>query len=242
MLERIGSRGKPPEPPTYSRRTVFVFVDDFDLATVAGLRYARSLRPTSLRAVHFVIDNVQADKLRQDWVRANTGIALDFVDCPDRRLASAAANLVSAEAVLPGVGVTAVLPRRSYAPIVGRLLHDRTADKMAVADEPDPARRGHDRAVRRPQPGARTSRAAGGPRAPDPPRRRSRPGRPPPAQTPPAAAAGGSADGQDLAGDAAALAGRARRGRAATADADAARPRPQYDRPAPPPASRRWAR
>jgi len=131
VLEGIGSRGKRPEPPTYSRRSVFVFVDDFDLATIAGLRYARSLRPTSLRAVHFVIDNVAADKLRQDWVRANTGIALDFVDCPDRRLATAACALVSAEAALPGVGVTAVLPRRSYAPIVGRLLHDRTADRMA---------------------------------------------------------------------------------------------------------------
>ncbi len=82
--------------------------------------------------MHFVIDNVQADKLRQDWLRANPGIPLDFVDCPDRRIAAAAAELVSAEAVLPGVGVTAVLPRRSYAPIVGRLLHDRTADKMAA--------------------------------------------------------------------------------------------------------------
>jgi amino acid transporter len=132
VLEGIGSRGKPPEPPTYSRRSVFVFIDDFDLATVAGLRYARSLRPTSLRAVHFVIDNVQADKLRQDWMRANPGIPLDFVDCPDRRLANAAASMVTAEAVLPGVGVTAILPRRSYAPIVGRLLHDRTADKMAA--------------------------------------------------------------------------------------------------------------
>src|SRR5262249_3595747 len=110
---------------------VFVFVDDFDLATIAGLRYARSLRPTTLQAVHFVIDNVQADRLRQDWVRANTGIVLDFVDCPDRRLASAAASLVNTEAALPGVGVTAVLPRRSYAPMLGRLLHDRTADKMA---------------------------------------------------------------------------------------------------------------
>ena len=131
VLESIGSRGKPPEPPTYSRRSVYVFIDDFDLATIAALRYARSLRPTSLRAVHFVIDNVQADKLRQDWLRANPGIPLDFVDAPDRRLATAAANLVYAEAALPGVGVTAIFPRRSYAPIVGRLLHDRTADRMA---------------------------------------------------------------------------------------------------------------
>jgi amino acid transporter len=131
VLENIESRGKPPEPPTYSRRTVFVFIDDYDLATIAALRYARSLRPTALRAVHFVIDNVQADMLRQEWVRANPGMPLDFVDCPDRRLAKAAADLVAADAVLPGVGVTAILPRRSYTPIVGRLLHDRTADKMA---------------------------------------------------------------------------------------------------------------
>jgi len=135
VLERIEARRKLAEPesapPTYSRRTVYVFVDAFDLATLAGLRYARSLRPTSLRAVHFVLDSTQAAKLRQDWLRANTGVALDLVDCPDRRLAKAAAEMVQAEALLPGVGVTAVLPRRSYTPLLGRLLHDRTADKIA---------------------------------------------------------------------------------------------------------------
>jgi hypothetical protein len=136
VLEHIsaGDRGpaKPTTPPTYSRRTVYVFVDEFDLATLAALRYARSLRPTSLRAVHFVIDSAQADRLREDWLRANTGVVLDLVDCPDRRLAKAAAELVQAEAQLPGVGVTAVMPRRSYTPLLGRLLHDRTADRMAA--------------------------------------------------------------------------------------------------------------
>jgi amino acid transporter len=134
VLEKIGSQRSvtgAPTAPSYSRRTVFVFVDDYDLATLAGLRYARSLRPTSMRAVHFVLDNVQAAKLRQDWVRGNTGVVLDLVDCPDRRLAKAAAEMVLAEANLPGVGVTAVLPRRSYTPLLGRLLHDRTADKIA---------------------------------------------------------------------------------------------------------------
>jgi amino acid permease-like protein len=135
VLEHISAGDTKPRlpatPPTYSRRTVYVFVDEFDLATLAGLRYARSLRPTSLRAVHFVIDSAQANRLRQDWVRADTGVVLDLVDCPDRRLAKAAAEMVQAEAQLPGVGVTAVLPRRSYAPLLGRLLHDRTADRIA---------------------------------------------------------------------------------------------------------------
>ena len=131
VLERIGERKRPPEPPNYPKRTVFVLVDSFDLATLAALRYARSLKPTTLRAVHFVIDTAVADQLREDWMRADRGVVLDFIDCPDRRLTRCAAELVSAEAALPGVHVTAVLPRRSYAPLLGRFLHDRTADKIA---------------------------------------------------------------------------------------------------------------
>jgi amino acid transporter len=132
VLERIGERKKPPEQPNYPRRTVFLLVDSFDLATLAAMRYARSLRPTTLRAVHFVIDTAEADVLREEWTRADRGIVLDFIDCPDRRLARAAAELVSAEAAHPGSHVTAVLPRRSYSPLLGRLLHDRTADKIAA--------------------------------------------------------------------------------------------------------------
>jgi amino acid transporter len=133
VLERIGGRPKPPDVPNYPRRTVFMLVDSFDLATLAALRYARSLRPTTLRAVHFVIDSVQADVLREEWTRGDRGVVLDFIDCPDRRLTRAATELVSAEAGQPGTHVTAVLPRRSYSPLLGRFLHDRTADKIAGA-------------------------------------------------------------------------------------------------------------
>jgi amino acid transporter len=132
VLERIGERKRPPEQPNYPRRTVYILVDSFDLATLAAIRYARSLRPTTLRAVHFVIDTAEADLLREEWTRADRDIVLDFIDCPDRRLARAAAELVSAEAAQPGTHVTAVLPRRSYSPLLGRLLHDRTADKIAA--------------------------------------------------------------------------------------------------------------
>jgi len=124
---------QPPPLPTYTRRTVYVFVDGFDLATLAGLRYARSLRPTSVRAVHFVIDGPHADKLREQWTAADRGIPLDFIDVPDRRLVQAAADLVSEEVEIPGTHVTVVLPRRSYSPLLGRLLHDRTADRIAGA-------------------------------------------------------------------------------------------------------------
>jgi amino acid transporter len=131
VLETV-SGAQPPPPPHYSRRVVFVFVDSFDLATLAALRYARSLRPTTISAVHFVIDNVRAERLREKWTRADRGVALDFIDCPDRRLAKAASDLVEREVEDPGTHVTVILPRRSYSPLLGRLLHDRTADKIAA--------------------------------------------------------------------------------------------------------------
>jgi len=131
VLETITGH-QPPPPARYARRTVFVFVDSFDLATLAALRYARSLRPTSIRAVHFVIDSVRADMLREKWARADRGVVLDLIDCPDRRLTRAAAELVEREAANTDTHVTVVLPRRSYSALLGRLLHDRTADKIAA--------------------------------------------------------------------------------------------------------------
>jgi hypothetical protein len=123
--------GKPPDPPNYPRRSVLILVDDFDLAAIAALRYARSLRPTALRAVHFVLDPQRADHLRRQWLRADRGIPLDLVECPDRRIERAAGEFVAREATPPGTYVTVVLPRRSTAPLLGRLLHDRTAKKIA---------------------------------------------------------------------------------------------------------------
>jgi hypothetical protein len=131
VLETVTGE-QPPPAPHYTRRVVFVLVDDFDLATLAALRYARSLRPTQIRAVHFVIDSVRAEKLRDKWMRADRGVALDFIDCPDRRLIKAAMDLAERETQDQGTHVTVVLPRRVYSALLGRLLHDRTADKIAA--------------------------------------------------------------------------------------------------------------
>lgn len=53
------------------------------------------------------------------------------MDCPHRRIDRAAGELAVKEACLPGSHVTVLLPRRSTRPLLGRLLHDRTADKIA---------------------------------------------------------------------------------------------------------------
>jgi amino acid transporter len=133
VLQRIEGRlasGQTRVQPNFTRRVVVVFVDDFDLATIAALRYARGLRPTSIRAVHFAIDSARVQQLQAAW-QPERGVPLEIVDCPDRNLTRAAAELVYADTQVPGTQVTAILPRRSYNPVISRLLHDRTADKIA---------------------------------------------------------------------------------------------------------------
>jgi hypothetical protein len=120
------------ETPHCGHRVVIVFVDDFEAHTIAALRYARSLRPTTLRAVHVVIDSQQARQLHAAWP-PDRGVPLELVDCPGRRLTRCAADLVRREAELPGAQVTVILPGCSFSPQLSRLLHGRTADKIAGA-------------------------------------------------------------------------------------------------------------
>jgi hypothetical protein len=85
--------------------------------------------------VHFVIDSAHAEAVQAAWSSqiGARDVPLYLVDCPDRRLARAALELAARESAAPGTEVTLLLPRRTYAPVLGRLLHDRTADDIARA-------------------------------------------------------------------------------------------------------------
>jgi hypothetical protein len=121
--------------PNYSRHQTVVLVDNVDLATLGAVRYARSKRSADLRAVHFVVDEAHADQLADDWCAQPllADVPLHLVDCPDRRLARAALELAVKATADPGTDLTLLLPRRTYSPVLGRLLHDRTADEIARA-------------------------------------------------------------------------------------------------------------
>jgi hypothetical protein len=119
--------------PNWGRHVVLVFVDRLDLATLRGLRYARRLRPTQIRAVHFIIDDARARYLLARWEQFRRGyIGLELFECRDRRLGRASLKLLSRTVSDGRTEATMLLPRRSYAPVVGRLLHDRTADHVAA--------------------------------------------------------------------------------------------------------------
>jgi hypothetical protein len=116
-----------------TRHDVTVLIDSFDLATIGAIRYARSLNPRNLSAVHFVIDDRRAEAISKEWAKnaACSDVPLELVDCPDRRLANAAVDYAVRATASPDVELTLLLPRRSYSKFLGWLLHDQTAESIA---------------------------------------------------------------------------------------------------------------
>jgi hypothetical protein len=116
-----------------ARHDVTVLVDSVDLATVGAVRYARSLNPHTLNAVHFVIDDRRADDIKKAWeaTPALSDVSLELIDCPDRRLANAALDYSIRATADGNHELTLLLPRRSYSRVLGKILHDQTAEQIA---------------------------------------------------------------------------------------------------------------
>jgi len=135
-LDLVAAAGATPlRMQNYPRHVVIVMVDRLDLAVIRALRYAGSLRPTDIRAVHLMIDTQLGDELQYDWISRGLGdrVPLDLVECPDRRLVRGASQVALNTVIQEHTEVTLLLPRRSFRRVSQRLLHDRTADRIAAA-------------------------------------------------------------------------------------------------------------
>ena len=117
-----------------ARHDVTVLVDNVDIATVGAIRYARSLKPRNLSAVHFVIDDRRAEAIQKAWAASDAldDVTLELIDCPDRRLANSALDYAIRMTEKPDLELTLLLPRRAYSGFLGRLLHDQTAEEIAA--------------------------------------------------------------------------------------------------------------
>ena len=122
------------EAPVLRRHVVLVLVDELDMAAARAIQYARTLNPDEVRAVHFLMDARHAEELQRQWTHLGLSrLPLEVIDTPDRRLTRAALE-VAADAAADGqTEVTILLPRRAYARIWDRVLHDQTADRIAGA-------------------------------------------------------------------------------------------------------------
>jgi amino acid transporter len=118
--------------PVRRRLVVMVFVDRLDVAVARAMQFGRALRPDELRAVHFVIDQEHAERLAADW-RAHglANLALELIDCPDRRLARSAVETVAHELSSGESEVCVLLPERMFNGVWHRILHDQTAESLA---------------------------------------------------------------------------------------------------------------
>ena len=116
-----------------TRHDVTVLIDRIDIATVGAIRYARSLKPRNINAVHFVIDDRRAEELSLGWKNnpAFSDISLELIDCPDRRLVNSVVDYAQSVTQAGDVELTLLLPRRAYSKFLGRLLHDQTAESIA---------------------------------------------------------------------------------------------------------------
>jgi len=117
-----------------ARHDVTIFIDSVDIATVGAVRYARSLKPHKIKAVHFVIDDRRAEDIQKAWAAsvALEDVQLELIDCPDRRIANSALDYAIRKTEKPDLELTILLPRRSYSRFLGRLLHDQTAEEIAA--------------------------------------------------------------------------------------------------------------
>jgi amino acid transporter len=107
-----------------------VLVDRPDRAALQAVRYALTLGADEVTAVHAAVDPEMQDELIARWMDLRIPIALDLVECWDRDVARSVERYV-VDIMGPRTEVTVVLPRRDFARVTQRLLHDRTSRGIA---------------------------------------------------------------------------------------------------------------
>jgi amino acid transporter len=111
---------------------VVVPVDRLDRAAFRAVRYALGLGATEVRAVHAAVDEDGQQQLMRRWMELGIPVELDVIECWDRNVARSLERYV-VDLMGRDSEVTVVMPRRDYARLRHRILHDRTRRKIARA-------------------------------------------------------------------------------------------------------------
>jgi amino acid transporter len=109
-----------------------VLVDKADRATMRAVRYALSLGADEVYAVHAAADHDVERRLIERWMELRMPIPLDVIECWDRNVPRSLEQYV-VDLMSHRYEVTVVMPRRDYATIRQRVLHDRTSRRIARA-------------------------------------------------------------------------------------------------------------
>jgi amino acid transporter len=130
-VELVSDAKAAAEAPILTRHVVIVLIDTLDMAAARAIQDARALTPDELTAVHFDLDPVRTRDLSEAWSRMGfTRLSLDVVDCADRRIDRAAAEVAARHLLGGDTEVTVLIPRLEHSRYWHRLVHDRTADTL----------------------------------------------------------------------------------------------------------------
>jgi amino acid transporter len=118
---------KPDRFRTLQRMSVLVLVSGVHGATQRALEYARSLRPTDVKALMVAIDPEESYRVAEEWNGADLGVPLEIVDSPFRSILEPLFKTIEDMHPSPNDAVAVVIPEFIVPHWWQQLLHLQTA-------------------------------------------------------------------------------------------------------------------
>lgn len=120
------------------RHVVIILAPAAHNATLHAVEYAKTLSADEFRAVHIVLDPEMTGHHLEEWATLNTGLELELVDSPYRRLGVTARDYVRLIAGEPETIVTVILPEFVVRKWWQRVLHNQNAFDLKWVLLPEP--------------------------------------------------------------------------------------------------------
>lgn len=117
--------------PVPDAHVVILFVGDIHKGAVAALRYAKTLRPTFLKAIHVSTDERDAHDIREKWNTWGMDVPLIIAPSPYRHIDGILIHYIQEiERQHPQAAITVILPEFVCAHWWQLLLHNQTAARI----------------------------------------------------------------------------------------------------------------
>ncbi len=137
-VEKMMSLGNP-TPETASNKTMIILVSRLSRATLHSIRFAKSLNPARIRAVHVATEPKIVEKLKQDWARHVSDVPLDILTSEYRDLIDPLLKyLAEVEKQYANDALIVVIPQFVPQKLWQHFLYNKTAQRLRTEIEKDP--------------------------------------------------------------------------------------------------------